>query len=167
MMILGLYDVTFRIPPVPVAKEYEIRLGVSHNTLRGMCQLYFGEDMNRLQPAGLPYDMRQSSGGVSIPWVADVEDEATNMENDQNLRNQNFMKGPKHFGWTDGTGERMARAYNGHIRRIVTTAHLEPNKSYYLRYKSALNKLDSQLQIDYIEIVPNEVYAGNEAEDIW
>ena len=167
LMISGLYDVTFRIPPVPAAKDYEIRLGVSHNSLRGMCQLYFGEDMNRLQPAGLPYDMRQSSGGVSIPWVEDVEDEATNMENDQNLRNQNFMKGPKHFGWTDGTGERMARAYNGHIRRIVTTAHLEPNKSYYLRYKSALNKLDSQLQIDYIEIVPNEVYAGNEAEDVW
>jgi hypothetical protein len=77
------------------------------------------------------------------------------------------MKGPKHFGWTDGQGTRMSRSYNGHIRRIVTTQRLEPNKSYYLRYKSALNKLDSQLQIDYIEIVPKEVYAGAEAEDVW
>ncbi|MBQ2123676.1 MAG: fasciclin domain-containing protein [Bacteroidaceae bacterium] len=169
MMVLGLYDVTFRIPPVPKANEYEIRLGVSHNNLRGMCQLYFGEDMNRLQPAGLPYDMRPAAGGnnYAIPWVADVEDEAVNIENDKNLRNQGYMKGPKHFGWTDGKGESMARAYSGHIRRIVTTERLEPGTSYYLRYKSALKKLDSQLQIDYIEIVPKEVYNGNEAEDVW
>ncbi len=169
MMVSGLYDVTFRIPPVPIANEYEIRLGVSHNNLRGMCQMYFGEDMNRLQPAGLPYDMRQtpSASNIAAPWVDDVEDEATNIENDKNLRNQGYMKGPKHFGWTDGQGTRMSRSYNGHIRRIVTTQRLEPNKSYYLRYKSALNKLDSQLQIDYIEIVPKEVYAGAEAEDVW
>ena len=169
MMVLGLYDVTFRIPPVPMENEYEIRLGVSHNNLRGMCQLYFGEDMNRLQPAGLPYDMRPAAGGsnYAIPWVADVEDEAVNIENDKNLRNQGYMKGPKHFGWTDGKGESMARAYSGHIRRIVTTERLRPGTSYYLRYKSALKKLDSQLQIDYIEIVPKEVYNGNEAEDVW
>jgi hypothetical protein len=131
--------------------------------------MYFGEDMNRLQPAGLPYDMRQtpSASNIAAPWVDDVEDEATNIENDKNLRNQGYMKGPKHFGWTDGQGTRMSRSYNGHIRRIVTTQRLEPNKSYYLRYKSALNKLDSQLQIDYIEIVPKEVYAGTEAEDVW
>lgn len=168
MMVLGLYDVTFRIPPVPQANEYEIRLGVSHNNLRGMCQLYFGEDMNRLQPAGLPYDMRQSSSNnVAIPWVQDVEDDAVNMENDKNLRNQGYMKGPMHFGWTDGKGTSMSRDYNGHIRRIVATEYMEPGKSYYLRYKSALKKLDSQLQIDYIEIVPKEVYNGSEPEDIW
>lgn len=167
MMILGLYDVTFRIPPVPVAKEYEIRLGVSHNTLRGMCQLYFGEDMNRLKPAGLPYDLRQSAPSVNIPWVEDVEDESINIENDKNMRNQGYMKGPQHFGWTDGKGENMSRDYTGHLRRIVTTERMEPGKSYYLRYKSALKKLDAQLQIDYIEIVPKEVYGGNEAEDVW
>lgn len=168
MMILGLYDVTFRIPPVPVAKEYEIRLGVSHNTLRGMCQLYFGEDMNRLKPTGLPYDLRQSAPSVNIPWVDDSDlDETTCIENDKNMRNQGYMKGPQHFGWTDGKGENMSRDYNGHLRRIVTVERLEPGKNYYLRYKSALKKLDSQLQIDYIEIVPKEVYSGNEAEDVW
>ena len=170
MMILGLYDVTFRIPPVPVAKEYEIRLGVSHNNLRGMCQLYIGEDINRLKPAGLPYDLRQSAPSVNIPWVQDIEDdEITNAENDKNMRNQGYMKGPQYFGWTDGKGtlDRMSRSYSGHLRRIVTVERLEPGKSYYLRYKSALKKLDSQLQIDYIEIVPKEVYSGSEPENIW
>ena len=83
------------------------------------------------------------------------------------MRNQGYMKGPQHFGWTDGKGENMSRDYSGHLRRIVTTERMEPGKSYYLRYKSALKKLDSQLQIDYIEIVPKEVYGGNEAEDVW
>lgn len=170
MMILGLYDVTFRIPPVPVAKNYEIRLGVSHNSLRGMCQLYFGDDMNRLKPAGLPYDLRQSAPSVNIPWEKDIEDdEVTNAENDKNMRNQGYMKGPQYFGWTDGKGtlDRMSRSYSGHLRRIVTVERLEPGKSYYLRYKSALKKFDAQLQIDYIEIVPTEVYNGSEPEDVW
>lgn len=170
MMILGLYDVTFRIPPVPVAKNYEIRLGVSHNSLRGMCQLYFGDDMNRLKPAGLPYDLRQSAPSVNIPWEKDIEDdEITNAENDKNMRNQGYMKGPQYFGWTDGKGtlDRMSRSYSGHLRRIVTVERLEPGKSYYLRYKSALKKFDAQLQIDYIEIVPTEVYNGSEPEDVW
>ena len=170
MMILGLYDVTFRIPPVPIAKEYEIRLGVSHNSLRGMCQLYFGDDINRLKPAGLPYDLRQSAPSVNIPWVADIEDdEETNTENDKNMRNQGYMKGPQYFGWTDGKGslDRMSRSYSGHLRRIVAVERLEPGKSYYLRYKSALKKYDAQLQIDYIEIVPKEVYNGSTAEDVW
>ena len=61
----------------------------------------------------------------------------------------------------------MSRDYSGHLRRIVATKRMEPGKSYYLRYKSALKKLDSQLQIDYIEIVPKEVFGGNEAEDVW
>jgi hypothetical protein len=170
MMILGLYDVTFRIPPVPIAKEYEIRLGVSHNSLRGMCQLYFGDDINRLKPAGLPYDLRQSAPSVNIPWVADIEDdEEANIENDKNMRNQGYMKGPQYFGWTDGKGDldRMSRSYSGHLRRIVAVERLEPGKSYYLRYKSALKKYDAQLQIDYIEIVPKEVYNGSTAEDVW
>ena len=102
--------------------------------------------------------------------MADIEDdEITNAENDKNMRNQGYMKGPQYFGWTDGKGtlDRMSRSYSGHLRRIVTVERLEPGKSYYLRYKSALKKLDSQLQIDYIEIVPKEVYSGSEPENIW
>jgi hypothetical protein len=44
---------------------------------------------------------------------------------------------------------------------------MEPGTTYYLRYKSALKKLDAQLYVDFIEIVPKEVYNGAEVEDIW
>jgi hypothetical protein len=53
------------------------------------------------------------------------------------------------------------------LRRIVTRQRMEPGTTYYLRYKSALKKLDAQLYVDFIEIVPKEVYNGAEVEDIW
>jgi hypothetical protein len=46
--------------------------------------------------------------------------------------------------------------------------YLEPGKSYYLRFKSALNQTDSQFFSDYFELVPNSVFSGTlEPEDQW
>ena len=40
LMVLGLYDFVLKLPPVPKEGQYEIRMGISNNTLRGMCQIY-------------------------------------------------------------------------------------------------------------------------------
>ena len=171
-MVTGLYDFTMKLPPVPVANEYEVRIYASHNTLRGMAQMYFGTDPDRLMPAGLPYDMRQScSNNPAIPWVADIEDDVqTNIENDKNLRNQGYMKAPNMITTTGSKGLEPVRNTSPStpgLRRIVTRQRMEPGTTYYLRYKSALKKLDAQLYVDFIEIVPKEVYNGAEVEDIW
>ena len=169
----GLFDFTIKLPPVPVSNEYEIRMYASHNAWRGMAQLYIGDDINRLLPAGLPYDMRQScSNNPAIPWVADVEgDDLTNIENDKNLRQQGYMKAPNYFVQSDKTGTdetvRNASPSSPGLRRIVTRQKLEPEKTYYLRYKSALKKMDAEWFLDFIEIVPKEVYDGATEEDIW
>ena len=57
-MVLGLYDFVLKLPPVPKEGQYELRMGISNNTLRGMCQIYFGDSPVNLSPAGLPVDMR-------------------------------------------------------------------------------------------------------------
>jgi hypothetical protein len=44
---------------------------------------------------------------------------------------------------------------------------MSPEKTYYLRYKSALKKMDAEWFLDFIEIVPKEVYDGAVDEDIW
>ena len=126
-----------------------------------MAQIYFGSDPLRLVPAGLPYDMRQSVGTAAIPWVADGDDAAVNAENDKNMRNQGYMKAPNYFCITNGKGDPAA------LRRIVTVSEMSSDKTYYLRFKSALKKLDSQLFLDYFEIVPTSVFNGVKAEDIW
>ena len=171
-MVTGLYDFTIKLPPVPVANEYEVRIYASHNTLRGMAQMYFGTDPDRLQPAGLPYDMRQScQNNPAIPWVVDDPDDIqTNIENDKNLRNQGYMKAPNIITTSGSKGLdpiRDASPATPGLRRIVTRQRMDPETTYYLRYKSALKKLDAQLYVDFIEIVPKEIYNGAEVEDIW
>lgn len=171
-MVAGVYDFTLRLPPVPVDGTYEIRMGITNNTLRGMCQIYFGDDPNRLVPAGLPLDMRQAAANNdNVGWVADGKDEDVNAENDKNMRNQGYMKATKFFTQCDGKGDSNVRnithgAYAS-LRRIITTQSLKANKTYYLRFKSALDKSDSQFFSDYFEIVHSSVYNGVEAEDVW
>lgn len=171
LMVIGLYDFVLKLPPVPAAGTYEIRMGLSNNSLRGMCQIYFGESPNDLRPAGLPVDMRQKGqGNDNIGWVADTKDESLNAENDKNMRNHGWMKAPRFFTKTDGKGDSDLRNTEEGVilRRIVTVQYLEPGKSYYLRFKSALNQTDSQFFSDYFELVPNSVFSGTlEPEDQW
>ncbi len=167
-LFLGLFDFTLRLPPFPKDGTYELRMGLSNNPKRGMAQIYFGEDPNRLTPTGLPVDMRQSAGSVAIPWFTDVDgDDITNAENDKNMRNQGYMKAPKYICWTNRQPTNTIRTSSGAIRMIVTTADMKANKTYYLRFKSALKKMDGEFFIDYFEYVPTSVYNGTTAEDIW
>lgn len=170
IMACGLYDFVLKLPPVPVSGMYELRMGASHNTMRGMAQIYFGTDPLRLSPIGLPYDMRQAVGDTTIPWVADGDDAEVNAENDKNMRNQGYMKGPQYFTVTNGKADQPVRGVGGSaaaVRRILTVERFEANKTYYLRFKSALKKLDAQLFLDYFEFVPTSVYNGTTQEDIW
>ncbi len=168
-MVSGLYDFTMKLPPVPKDGTYEIRMGVSMNSLRGMCQIYMGEEPNKLLPVGLPFDMRDQAkaDNPAIPWVIDGEDDQTNIENDKALRNQGYMKGPRYFTMGDGKGETTVRDKNGAIRRIVTVMDMKAGKSYYIRFKSALKKLDSQFFMDFFEYAPSNIFNGATPEDIW
>lgn len=171
-LFTGLYDFVLRLPPVPKDGTYELRMGVAMNPNRGMVQIYFGNDPLRLAPAGLPYDQRQqvSESNPDIPWVADVEDDAVNAENDKNMRNLGYLKGPQYFTMTNGQADTPVRMRGGSaaaIRRIITVQEMRADETYYLRFKSALRKTDAQFFLDYFEFVPTQVYNGPQPEDIW
>ena len=167
-MVLGIYDFVLRLPPVPKEGTYEIRMGCSLNSLRGMCQIYFGKDPKNLLPVGLPFDMRMSTTGDNVGWFSDGNlDDATIREKDKNMRNQGYMKGPKIFCISNGDAATTARDYSGHVRLIITTEQLSPNETYYMRFKSCLEDNASQFFSDYFEFCPRSVYNGVEAEDIW
>ena len=178
--VTGVFDVTFRLPPVPTAGTYEVRMGISNNTLRGMAQIYFGDNPQNLAPTGLPIDLRVCARGggdindykeelpdifAVIPWEADVEDEEQNRTVEKNLRNASYMKGPKYFhghAWTY-----PARENNACLRRIITQQYMTPDKTYYIRYKTALEATDTQFFTDYFELCPSYIYNGPEPEDVW
>ena len=168
----NVYDFTLKIPRVPKDGTYEIRMGVAQNSLRGMCQIYFGDDPDRLTPAGLPYDMRQlaTPDNPSIPWIDDGEDWTVNFENDKNLRNQGYMKGPQYYTVTNGKADTPVRRRGNEwacLRRIITVVDMKSDKDYYLRFKTALKKTDSQFYCDYIEYASTSVFNGPVSEDIW
>ena len=158
---------------MPKDGTYELRLWGSQNYIvRSMCQIYFGDNPGGLMPAGLPYDMRQPVGGdnFDIPWVEDTEDWTVNFENDKNLRNHGYLKGPQYVCQANGKGDRPVRQVGGTwgcVRRIITTADMRADKTYYLRFKSVLKKTTARLWLDFLEIVPKSVYNGAEQEDIW
>ncbi len=179
-MLQGIFDATFRLPPVPVAGTYELRMGISTNDLRGMAQIYFGENPDNLPPTGLPIDLRVNPTGFAgftnykethpeiyavIPWELDTDDEDQNRTIEKNLRNAGYLKGPQYY---DGCGTSIpARGNYGCLRRIITAQYMEPGKTYYVRYKTALEATDGQFFMDYFELCPSYVYNGAEPEDIW
>lgn len=172
-LVSGRYDLVMKLPPVPADGTYEIRMGVSLNPLRSMVQVYIGESPNDLQPVGLPIDQRESVSLIpGNPWVADTGDEATDRENERNLRNQGYMKGPNYITVSASapTGEEPARNASPNIpllRRILTTKDMSANKTYYMRFKCAIESSTTQFVLDFFEYVPTSVINSETPEDIW
>lgn len=172
LLVTGRFDLVIKLPPVPQSGTYELRMGASLNTLRTMVQVYIGEDAQRTEPIGLPIDQRESIDLIpGQPWVDDSGlDEATIRENDRNLRNAGYMKAPNYLcvsGTKGQTPARNATPSTPALRRILVTQYFDRNKTYYMRFKSAVEASDKQLMLDYIEYTPSKIVNGVEPEDIW
>ena len=172
----GIQDITYRLPPVPTKNIYELRFGCSNlEPHRGMFQIYCGTDPTKLQPTGIPMDLRM--GGITysnngrpsyVGWESDREDDAYNAEVDKKMHNSGFMKAPKVFYSGSAGAAMMARENNALTRRVIVRQMMDPDKTYYLRFKSCLDDTESQFYHDYFEMCPKEVYDNPETpEDIW
>lgn len=176
--IRGNVDVTFRLPPVPAKGIYELRFNIqSDGYNRGMVQFYWGDDRDRLAAMGIPMDIRMSglerrtTAGTfpsGVGWEADTEDDDTNAEVDKKMRNKGFMKGAELY--CDGAQGLtvMARADPLIIRRVILREQMDPDKTYYLRFKTVLDDPTREFYVDYLEYCAKEVYDNPERpEDIW
>lgn len=168
MLCEGYYDITLRLPPVPMSGTYEIRMGVStESPWRGICQVYFGENKEALYPAGIPVNMALGGTDPLLRWERDTEDDDYNAEIDKQMRNNGFMKGPGYFTEVPGTNQ-TGRDLAKTTRRILLRGNMDADKVYYLRFKSVQDKKDKQLFLDYLEWCPKEIYDNPETpEDIW
>ena len=183
--IIGKYEFTMKLPPVPTRGHYEIRFGVSAgSSVRSMCQVYFADNTKYMPAAGIPMDLRigfvrhrfqngnqtstfgyatdaDYSSEVNLP--IDEQDEIT-----KSLRARGFMKGPKYFHIGNGAGANIGIQGEHVTRRIMVSADLDPDKTYYIRFKNVLNNKDLQFFMDYFEFVSKEVYDNPvEPEDYW
>ena len=180
--IVGQYEFTMKLPPVPKAGHYEIRYGIQVVSARGMAQVYFGDNPNALPAMGIPLDIRMggtiwyngTSGSDDNPnspvgWEPDTSDPGANDDIDKHMRNNGFMKGPANFSYLGSTGiSNSSRSQSREIRRIIVSQDMDPDKQYYIKFKSVQESPDKQFYMDFLEWCAKEVYDNPvEGEDIW
>lgn len=176
ILVSGRYNFTMKMPPVPKSGIYEVRMGVCNNKNRSMVQVYFDDQPFPTTPTSLPVDQREFPGnwGSGI-WVQDRvynNDEALCREADRNLHNQGYLKGPKYYNVNGNLKETIREYYTGggyypNLRYVVARQYLDKDKTYYIRFKCAVDNANTQFFLDYFEYCPSEIYNANEGEDVW
>lgn len=180
LSIVGNYEVTIKLPPVPKDGVYELRMGVSASGTRGLCQVYWGTNKNALAPSSTPVDLRMggenwyseysgySSGYIPsvVGWEEDFEDDELNAEVAKRMRNNWYMKAPNYFYLY---GESMSvRHRSNSLRRIVLREEMKADATYYIHIRNLLDNIRTELYMDYIELCPKSVFDNPYApEDIW
>ena len=171
MKAVGRFEVMFKLPPVPRRGTYEVRYKVLANSNRGVAQIYFGSNPEKLAAAGIPMDLtldcRNANDAKKVGWVEDSPiDDDYNAEIDKQMRNNGYMKGPKSINSNDGTERDWNDREN--IRHIFVRQTLDPNETYYIKLKSVLDADRKEFYMDFIEYCAKEIYDNPEKpEDIW
>lgn len=179
ILVTGTYDFVMKMPPVPADGTYEIRMGVANNRARSMVQIYFDDKPFPSTPTSLPIDQREFVRDWDPNlWVKDEKnnyDEATCREGDRALHNLGYMKGPKYYCVNGTEGKTTVRDYFDesqnyffpNMRYIITRQFLQKDKTYYMRFKCAVESSTSQFFLDYFEYCPASVYGSVTGEDVW
>ena len=170
MKAVGRFEVMFKLPPVPRRGTYEVRYKVLANSKRGVAQIYWGSNPEKLAAAGIPMDLtldcRDALDARRVGWERDTDDDDYDAEVDKKMRNNGYMKGPKSINSNDGT----ERDYNDreNIRHIFVRQTLDPEETYYIKLKSVLDEEKKEFYMDFIEYCAKEIYDNPETpEDIW
>lgn len=183
MSIRGLLDCTMRLPPVPRRGTYELRYAIQcGGTMRGMVQFYWGNNKSKLAAMGIPLDLRQagdntlhtSKGNVTSDIgggdsaYPDTNDDDYNAEVDKRMRNFGFMKGCNQYCAGAPESATMMRGSNICLRRVLFRATMDPDETYYIRFKTVMDDDTRFFYMDYLEYCAKEVYDNPEKpEDIW
>lgn len=158
------FDITFKLPPVPCNKTYEVRLGYNAGDKRTVVQVYFNDNLTGDIPCGIPVDLRKFGDQYGWEFDADLPDEEAIEANDKAMRNQGYMKGPDSYTHVASDQTMRNNTYKQCLRRVLTTKYFEPEHSYYIRLRQVLDN-NAEMSLDYIEIVPKSVFNGTVAED--
>ena len=167
MKAVGRFEVMFKLPPVPRRGTYEVRYKVLATSKRGVAQIYFGSNPEKLPVTGIPIDLTMGCSDPKVGWEDDnpLDDDYT-AEIDKRMRNNGYMKGPQSINSNDGTERGKNDREN--IRHIFVRQTLDPNETYYIKVKSVLDSDQKEFYMDFIEYCAKEIYDNPERpEDIW
>ena len=158
---MGNYDFAFRLPPVPDG-TYELRIGYTTETVRGMLQFYLGSssELSSMKALDIPVDMRiipannaNLTPDVVTGWCDWTRLDDKGVESDANMRNLGYMRGPLFYTFRSNP----ARSHPQDLRRIITKQEFKQG-DYWLRCKSVIANPQGEFHLDYIEFCPENVY---------
>ena len=158
---MGNYDFAFRLPPVPDG-TYELRIGYTTETVRGMLQFYLGSssELSSMKALDIPVDMRiipannaNLTPDVVTGWCDWTRLDDKGVESDANMRNLGYMRGPLFYTFRSNP----ARSHPQDQRRIITKQEFKQG-DYWLRCKSVIENPQGEFHLDYIEFCPENVY---------
>ena len=166
---VGRWELMFTLPPVPRRGTYEVRYRVLSNDNRGVAQLYFGDDPNNLPVTGIPVDLTMGGEDPRTGWREDVDgDDDFNAETDKQMHSKGFMKGELAIYRRNVSANSRENASSNIVRHIVTRQTLDPDKTYYIKFKTVLDRTTAEFYMDGLEFCPKEIYDNPiEPEDIW
>ena len=166
---VGRWELMFTLPPVPRKGIYEIRYRVLSNDSRGVAQIYFGSNPDNLPVTGIPVDLTMGGDDPRTGWQPDVSgDDDYNAQIDKQMHAKGFMKGEKSiFRKNVGLNSRENGSSNV-VRHVLTRQLLDPDKTYYIKFKAVLDRETAEFYMDGLEYCPKEVFDNPEKpEDIW
>ena len=158
---MGNYDFAFRLPPVPDG-TYELRIGYTTETVRGMLQFYLGSssELSSMKALDIHVDMRiipannaNLTPDVVTGWCDWTRLDDKGVESDANMRNLGYMRGPLFYTFRSNP----ARSHPQDQRRIITKQEFKQG-DYWLRCKSVIENPQGEFHLDYIEFCPENVY---------
>ena len=168
--MFGDYDISFRIPPVPVSGDYQLRLGFCALETRGVMQVYFDGVAQ-----GIPLDMTKELNseaylgsrfdGDETAATYDKRSDEDKADEQKTLKNLGAYRAPRstyHFQNTPGGKKYYFVGTNGVYRRILCQAYIDKDTDHYLRFRVASNGKqgnNNEFMLDYLEIVPKSVYS--------
>ena len=163
--LFGNFDITFKIPPVPYEGDWQVRLGYAAESTRGIAQIYFGDDVKKLEPQGIPLDMTKLLTDASLlgsDWVQDYSGmtESEKSSDYKNLKNKGYYRGAMGGYRYDGAGATTYRQFvtvQNTLRRVLCTVHIDPKKDHFLRIR-CVSTGQTEFDLDYLELVPKSVY---------
>ena len=171
MTIRGNYDITFRLPPVPLTGTYEIRVWLNpmpdYCNDRGVAQFYFKSGNGPFQACGNPLDMSVYADDPSIGFISDsdilydenlsdTEKLAAIAENDRLMRSKGYMKGMDSYAYSSSPFRDRSNCF----RAIICRKNIQAGQDYYLRIQHTDG--GDICPFNFVEIVPQIIYEGNE-----
>ena len=158
--VKNVYDINYRLPSVPVAGTYEVRvwnnsLGTSSKNDRGMAIFYFREGKNGdWEACTTPLDMRLAGSNPRVGWVQYKAD-TDSLAIDRTMHNNGYMKAPDIY--------KNVKDSENCYRMIVTKQYMVPEHDYYLRMRQVLAA--GVMTFSFVELASKAIYDAETPED--